>query len=52
MWATLLEPRQLYKMLRLKVTASQDESLKVSGAFGDDFSICKSDRTSPHARFS
>ena len=36
--------QQVYKMLRLKVTVSQDGSMKISGAFGDNFSVCESER--------
>jgi len=35
------ERHQFYKMLKLRVITSLDGSLDVSGAFSDDFSLCK-----------
>jgi hypothetical protein len=36
---TLQERHRFYKMLRLRVTASPDGSLEVSGAFGEDVGV-------------
>jgi hypothetical protein len=35
------ERHHVYKMLKLRVTVSLDGTLEVSGAFGDDFTMCK-----------
>lgn len=39
------ERHQFYKMLRLRVTAYSDGSLKVSGAFGEGASVCNTEPT-------
>jgi chromosome segregation ATPase len=40
------ERHHVYKMLKLRVTVSLDGTLEVSGAFGDDFTMCKFQRGS------
>ena len=44
---TAEERHQLYKILKLRARAGQDGSVKVSGVFGDSFSICKSELAPP-----
>ena len=49
---TAEERHQVYKMLAPKVVAMPDESLEVSGAFGDGLGVCQSDteRSRPSTR--
>jgi len=44
---TAEERHQLYKMLKLKASASQNGSVKVNGVFGVSFSICESELAPP-----
>jgi site-specific DNA recombinase len=45
---TAEERHQLYKILKLKASAGQDGSVKISGVFGDSFGICKSELAPPY----
>lgn len=38
------ERHHVYKMLKLRVLVHKDQTLEVSGTFGDEFTVCNSER--------